>query len=401
LKLSRHQLYALVWQKPITKLAKEFGMSDVGFAKICRKHGIPLPERGYWARVDAGQTPPKKALTRKDYNPEIVIVEREPVTEEILMQRKLNKKKQAEALAQVGTFIVPNALNKPHKLTLMTQRYFQDIERKLIRESKVKDKYRLDWKDRAPSAEYGRYFCRGTEGFSLKVSLEKLNRALCFLDALVKVLERHGFEIQNNIKGHRGQITVEATKDEEGVRFHLQEGYSQRLLSEKELELERSVYSYASQFGRAPSGIFTFSVCGRQDWYDKKFVDSSKKIEERLSEIVTEFIDLVPRQKQERIAKAKAEDEARERARIRELEQRKREERIKQFEDALGEAEKLNRLEQLEIYLQRVEEQYIGEYGKIEGNVAEWFSIVRTLAQSTNPLANRLFYLRKLTEDDD
>jgi len=400
LKLTRHQLHALVWEKPTTRLAKDFGLSDVGLAKICRKHGIPLPERGYWAKVDAGQTPRKKALPRKDYDPEIEIIERAPVTEEMLVQKKLHKEKQVEALAQVGTLMVPAELSAPHKLTLMTKRYFEDIERKLIRESKVKDRFQLDWKDRAPSSEYGRYSCRASDGFSLKVSLGKLDRALCFLDALVKVLESNGFKVQNNIKGRRGPLTVEAIKDEEGVRFHLQEGYTQRLLSDKEFELEKSVYSYVSRFGRAPSGIFTFSVCGRQDWYDKKYVDGGRKIEERLSEIVAEFIDLVPRQKLQRIAKLKAEDEARERARIRELEHRKREERLQQFKDALGEAEKLNQLEQLEIYLQRLEEQYAVEYGRIDGNVAEWFSVVRTLAQSANPLANRLLYLHKLTDED-
>jgi hypothetical protein len=50
MKLTRNELYAMVWDKPITRLSKEFGISDVGFAKICRKHNIQLPARGYWAR---------------------------------------------------------------------------------------------------------------------------------------------------------------------------------------------------------------------------------------------------------------------------------------------------------------------------------------------------------------
>lgn len=42
MKITRHQLYARVWEKPMTQLSKEFGLSDVGLAKICRKSGIPL-----------------------------------------------------------------------------------------------------------------------------------------------------------------------------------------------------------------------------------------------------------------------------------------------------------------------------------------------------------------------
>lgn len=60
--LSREELYALVWSEPITALAKKFGLSDVGFAKTCRAADIPLPDRGYWAKVQAGKSPPKPSL---------------------------------------------------------------------------------------------------------------------------------------------------------------------------------------------------------------------------------------------------------------------------------------------------------------------------------------------------
>jgi len=53
-KLTREELYQMVWSKPVTKWAKEFGLSDVGFAKICKKMKVPLPGRGYWAVVQKG-----------------------------------------------------------------------------------------------------------------------------------------------------------------------------------------------------------------------------------------------------------------------------------------------------------------------------------------------------------
>ena len=53
--LTRRDLYELVWSKPITKLAEDFGLSDVGLAKICERHRVPTPPRGYWARKEAGQ----------------------------------------------------------------------------------------------------------------------------------------------------------------------------------------------------------------------------------------------------------------------------------------------------------------------------------------------------------
>jgi len=47
-------------------LAEDFGISDVGLAKRCRRLGIPVPGRGYWARVDAGQQPHRPKLAQRD-----------------------------------------------------------------------------------------------------------------------------------------------------------------------------------------------------------------------------------------------------------------------------------------------------------------------------------------------
>lgn len=54
-KLTREELYTFVWDRPMTKLAKEFGLSDVALHKICRKHDIPTPPLGYWAKKAHGK----------------------------------------------------------------------------------------------------------------------------------------------------------------------------------------------------------------------------------------------------------------------------------------------------------------------------------------------------------
>ena len=53
--LTRQELYDLVWSKPMRDLATEFGLSDVGLAKICNRHRVPKPSRGYWAKLQAGE----------------------------------------------------------------------------------------------------------------------------------------------------------------------------------------------------------------------------------------------------------------------------------------------------------------------------------------------------------
>ena len=52
---TRSEFYELVWSKPMTHLAKEFGLSDVALHKICRKHDVPNPPLGWWAKHAAGQ----------------------------------------------------------------------------------------------------------------------------------------------------------------------------------------------------------------------------------------------------------------------------------------------------------------------------------------------------------
>jgi integrase len=60
--LPRAELYKLVWERPVVEVAARFGVSDVGLSKICRRAMIPIPNRGYWARLDSGQDVKAKAL---------------------------------------------------------------------------------------------------------------------------------------------------------------------------------------------------------------------------------------------------------------------------------------------------------------------------------------------------
>ncbi|MDR6790758.1 hypothetical protein J2Y58_004141 [Sphingomonas sp. BE138] len=61
---SREELYELVWSKPMTHLAKEFALSDVALHKICRKHDVPNPPLGWWAKKAAGQKLKQTPLPR-------------------------------------------------------------------------------------------------------------------------------------------------------------------------------------------------------------------------------------------------------------------------------------------------------------------------------------------------
>lgn len=53
-KLTRAELYELVWSRPRILLAKEFGISDVAIRKHCLQADIPVPSVGFWAKLNAG-----------------------------------------------------------------------------------------------------------------------------------------------------------------------------------------------------------------------------------------------------------------------------------------------------------------------------------------------------------
>jgi hypothetical protein len=61
-RLSRKELYGLVWSEPLKTLCSRFGISDVALKKTCARSKIPTPERGYWAKKDAGKPTLQVAL---------------------------------------------------------------------------------------------------------------------------------------------------------------------------------------------------------------------------------------------------------------------------------------------------------------------------------------------------
>jgi hypothetical protein len=63
-RLTREQLYELVWSRPMTEIAADFGMSSVAFAKYCKAADVPRPERGYWQQVISGTRVRKEPLRR-------------------------------------------------------------------------------------------------------------------------------------------------------------------------------------------------------------------------------------------------------------------------------------------------------------------------------------------------
>ena len=128
-RISRQDLYALVWAEPMIKVATRFGISGVALAKACRKLDIPVPHRGYWAKAQNGKRvtqlplPPRKLggvdtveLGRKRWDrysisdDDLIAMEIPPPHEFPESLEDLT----ARVERMVGKVAIPKNLSKPH-----------------------------------------------------------------------------------------------------------------------------------------------------------------------------------------------------------------------------------------------------------------------------------------------
>lgn len=191
--LNRRDLYERIWSLPASKLAKEFGISDVGLAKVCRRHQIPRPPRGYWAQLAFGK-PVRKATL-----PPL----KDPALEEVRIFRHqffADAAERGSPTVQATKFLVPDSLDKPHPLVNDTRRQ--------LRSAKAGEDKILP-----PDAE-----C-----LQIRVSRDSLDRALRIFDAFIKNWKFLGGSVLVGKIGLCGKPTTEFELHGDSVPVELSE----------------------------------------------------------------------------------------------------------------------------------------------------------------------------------
>lgn len=61
--LERYPLFQMIWTMPATKVAAQHGISSNALGKICKAMHIPVPPRGYWAKLHSGHEPAMGSLS--------------------------------------------------------------------------------------------------------------------------------------------------------------------------------------------------------------------------------------------------------------------------------------------------------------------------------------------------
>lgn len=321
--MKRPELYEQVWTTPMRVLAKQYGLSDVALAKICKALGVPRPGRGYWMRKAAGKPvkqiplpplPPGKFPERR------LSQWRDPLGDQELGDDVRNLlDREADPNMAIA---VPDALQSPHPLVRASAG-------NLRKHSKNHESARLE-----------------KECLDIRATRATLDRALLVCDTLIKALEARGFRVEVTtpipaIEGRYGPASP-GKPSRTGVHildsffeFHIEEGFD---IVKLEPKPQRSTLSSASaswaytprpEYRHDPNGrlalVFDRPWLGgrRGIWKDGK----RQKVESCLNAVVLELVRAAVRDRVDRLEKERlAREREREMARVQAAEQRRRQE---------------------------------------------------------------------------
>jgi hypothetical protein len=260
--LTREQLYEKVWSQSVSSLAKEIGISDVGLAKICKRHSIPRPGLGYWAKKQAGIKVQQKPLP-KDDDDGIIEIWGHP--SDATTQKNTPFKVNKSLRRQLRSIVVPTTLKEPHPLIRGTAEVLGPRQ-----------------PNRIGLLEPQRH------SLNIEVSPPSVERALRIMDALIKALEAMGGSISLN--GRSTEVSMDGVRVAIGIKEELARKRKDPKDHNLDGHYEFGYNRYAE--GGIPCGnlYLTIKDAGfsysdgncRQHWMDSK----SRRLEERVGNFI-------------------------------------------------------------------------------------------------------------------
>lgn len=265
--LTRQELYEQVWSMPMSRLAKQFHLSDQGLAKKCKKHNIPRPPVGYWAKLEHGKPVKKHPLPKNST----------PALDAINFYRHPEANKNLTILENT---LIDEHLDKAlgYKISEKVSRYHPVISeyRKAVNKKSV-DKY-------------GRFYFR-SDGCDIgfKITPNTFNRACLFLHGIIKLFESYGW-VLGETKDYRGEKRSAFIFNDEALTFEVKEKVKQVHHIKTEKEKSERFY-WGEKYDFIPTGTLEFSIENlsysglKMRWRDNK----KGVLESQLSKIVHGF----------------------------------------------------------------------------------------------------------------
>lgn len=362
--VQRHELYEKVWSHPMTTLAHEYGISDVGLAKICRRLNIPYPGRGYWRRKETGKAVKQLPLPpNSDPAKQMATIHRGFQTQPVdHFSVEAKERIQAEQ-APEQKIEVPDRIVKPHRLLRgrMTE----------LRSPQVDD--------------YGAIWSGGLRQLNLRVSPQSLRRALRIMNTLFHALEARGYQLVIE-DGHKSSLHVRIHR--EPIEFGLEERFRRIERPEaKDKDLRRWEYQRYQYVATGDLFLKITEWWGqglRKTWSDGK----TAKLETFLNDFIIGLIKVAEVVKAERLKREQEERARLEAERRRRDEERKRQEELARRESLIKEAASWTQGQQVRAYIAALKEKVIAQHGAIQAGsqVDQWLTWANRQADRLDPL---------------
>ena len=395
--MKRSDLYAMVWAKPMTQLAVELGISDVGLAKACRRHAVPAPPRGYWAKLKAGYKPPQTPLPTPELDVVVHFATSDPEERE---RKKVMERKRAEALKADAAAAFLNVaaqfsehLDGAHPLVKATRRYCDRLP-------KIVEQYRRRgvnaWsltkpEDRPPSDNNGRYSFLHCGLLDITASPEAMNWVLQFHASIFRGLEAGGMMIARREAptgrpiGRSEGPAIEARFKGETFTIRFSQGYRRVYLDPDELARKRKEQPWVRDYENQPSEKLSFSISGTEHRASKSWQGTQEKLQGQVDEIVRTAFQLVPLQVELRKEREAAAAVARREEEARASQRRQDEARAEQVKHAFLMMEADERVRRLNDFLDRLEKTADEFRPPYDERTKIWVQVVRRELKLRNP----------------
>ena len=282
---SRFELYELVWAKPMTHLAKELGLSDVGLRKICVKFGIPLSPRGYWSRLQFGKQDPRPELPFENNNPQIRLPDES--TAATREQMSLIKK-----LAKQAEQAIEPVLREPQQFKDIRciKTYQAILERIKYLEKRTGQSYQ-DYKEGRrsfpPKKVYDLAFFSSLEDqIPIIATIDNALRAVAIADVVIERLAIRGIDVELRPVRDSRVCEMRAVKGDQYYELRFWEPSTKATRSSALTSLERlfTDYSYGGDSIMLPRHILSIEFDSR---YNRTAIQDkvSVKLEQQIDRI--------------------------------------------------------------------------------------------------------------------
>lgn len=227
--VTRSELYARVWQTPHSRLAPQLGLSDNGLRKLCTRHDIPVPARGYWARAAAGQVVKPVKLPRPEDNrpvwsPPTDREARRRAVARTHASRALSAARGAKAAVEVLPAEVRPTLNGCDPLVRNTERFFAELAAEIERRKREAAKPKFFGLPQLSAISVlrslnGRFAPDAPGCLRIVATLKNIGWILRFHDALIRALGIHGCQVEARQWNRSHLVEIHSSGERVGLSF--------------------------------------------------------------------------------------------------------------------------------------------------------------------------------------